>query len=118
MQKFQIEENIKTYVTSWEALQKMRNLNVSLSEKAKEFLVEVIDNIQQDPSSNWKTDEFNKNSAQELAISLIPNALNEIMLHRGPNHSGNNLSISISTWEIWHSMTPILKNWCFIPKDV
>lgn len=118
MEIAQIREQVNTEVQKWQNLQKQRNLSVTLTPGASSFLTEVVDNIIADPSDNWKTNEFNKESAQEFAISLIPNALNEIVQewrYRGPSAKKN---IKISTWEIWHAMTPILRNWCFIPKDV
>lgn len=118
MENSKIREDIDVVVKRWITVQENLNVTVSLSKKAKDFLVEVIDNILQDPSDSWETNEFNKDSAQELAISLIPNALNEILPYRRYNRSIRNENIKISTWEIWHAMTPILSRWCFIPKDV
>ena len=118
MEDVQIIEGVDEVVQRWITLQENRNLTVRLSRKAKDFLVEVIGNIQQDPSESWEANEFSKNSAQELAISLIPNALNEILPYHRYNRSIDKQNFKISTWEIWHAMTPILSKWCFIPKDI
>jgi len=118
MEKEQIQERVYSVVDNWISLQEKRNVSVSITEKAKDFLVEVINNIVEDPSAHWRSKNFDQNAAQELAISLIPNALHDIYPFRRHNISAKGKDINISSWEIWHALSYILDRWCFIPKDV
>ena len=118
MEKFQITQEVKAIVEKWIDLQVKNRATIKITDKAISFLIEIIENIEQDPSDNWIFTEFNKSSAQELAISYIPNALNEIIHMRRFRFKHLDTPIKITTWEIWHSMSLLLRNWCFIPKDI
>lgn len=121
MEKSVIREYVAIEIKKWTILQKKRNLEVSFTPKAIDFLCLMIENIQEDKSNYWDIDGFDGNDAQEVAISLIPNAFNNLIImrrsQRRPRFSRVN-EIQISSWEIWHSLDRILVDFCFIPKNI
>jgi hypothetical protein len=117
MEYSQIREETENQIKLWLSLQQPRQY-VELSSKAVGLLAILIENIKDDPSENWRTDNFNSDAAQALAISLIPNALNEVFYIRTIRRLGLRNEVKISSWEILHSMSTILSRWCFIPKNI
>lgn len=113
----QFRRDIEASVERWSSLQSRRSQVVTFSPGAIDFLVQMIENIKQDPSSFW-TEEINYDTAQEFALSLIPNILNELLNSYRFRGNLNQPELRITSWEIWHSLSNILSNWCFIPKDV
>lgn len=121
MEKSVIREQVKLELEKWTGLQKKRNMEVSFTPKAIDFLCLMIENIQEDKSTYWDYESLEGNTAQEYAISLIPNALNDLKRYRRSGrriHSFKRNEIKISSWEIWHSLSEIVDRFCFIPKDI
>jgi hypothetical protein len=81
----------------------------------------MIENIQEDQSKYWEHKWIEGDTAQEFAISLIPNALNDLTTIRRFSRRiffTKGREIKISSWEIWHSLSEIVDRFCFIPKDI
>lgn len=118
MNKEQIFKEVNNQIELWKRLQEKRQVIVQFTEGAIDLLCQIIENIEKDQSANWiyKNDDFN--TAQEFAISLIPNALNDINPYRRSRWYENDFkrNYDISSWEILHSITTILDRFCFIPK--
>lgn len=121
MEKSAIREQVELEIKKWTNLQQRRNVEVSITPKAVDFLCLMIENIQEDKSIYWNKKRFEENNAQEFAISLIPNALNDLRGFRrfgGRQNYFKEREIKISSWEIWHSLSEIVDRFCFIPKDI
>ncbi|WP_207430958.1 hypothetical protein [Sabulibacter ruber] len=120
MEEYQIKTKVNSAIEQWVNLQNRRGIHVNITPRAVDFIFELITNIQLDPSKYWrKIDNYNYNSAQEFAISLIPNALNEIIISRDFRYRifKNSSSITISSWELWRALSEVLTTFCFIPED-
>lgn len=120
MEKTEIKKRVELELEKWTSLQENRQVNVSFTPKAVDFLCLMIENIREDKSQYWDKNELETENAQELAISLIPNALNDLTYfkrYRRPVFRGKR-DFKISTWEIWHSLSDIVDRFCFIPKDI
>lgn len=118
METNQIRQSVQDEITKWTNLQSRNDVRVNFSKRAINFIVEVVENIELDPSENWrKQDNFNYNSAQEFAISLIPNALNDVSKYKNWKYQKKKEKITITSWEIWQSLSEIIRIWCFIPKN-
>lgn len=121
MEKSVIREQVELEIEKWTSLQKKRNMEVSFTPKAIDFLCLMIENIQEDKSKYWDYKSLEGNTAQEFAISLIPNALNDLTEFRRFSRRmtfSKGREIKISSWEIWHSLSEIVDRFCFIPKDI
>jgi len=116
MEHSQILERVKKEIKIWEMQQIERKQQIFITDKAIEFIVEMIDNIVKDPSEYWKLRD--KNAFQELAIARIPNALDLSIHHnqRFRRHIFFEDNLVISSWEIWYSLSRILERFCFIPE--
>lgn len=115
-----IREQVNEQIKGWLRLQNNIGRQWSISPKAIDFIVEVVENIQEDPSQTWQRENFNFEASQELAISLVPNALHDIIANgrlRGYRRR-RNVDGKITTWEIWHSLSKTIDKWCFVPKEV
>lgn len=117
MEQIQIRKNVEHEIEKWKNLLSRRNQYAKLTPKAIDFIVEVIENIQEDPRAAWKEKEIITLNSQSYAISLIPNALNDI-INKSQYKYSKRPEIYISTWDIWFSLSDTLKNWCFIPRDI
>src|SRR5690554_1948808 len=120
MEKTEIREKVQIEINKWTKLQEKRQINISFTTKAIDFLCLMIENIKDDKSQFWHSMDLESDVLQELAISLIPNALNELP-YRGKYRNfyfSQKKDIRISTWEIWHSLSQILDRFCFVPKSV
>jgi len=117
MEQSEIRGRVEIEIAKWADLNRLRERYATVTPKAMDFIVEVIENIVEDPLRNWKEQESDSSNSQQYAISLIPNALNDVVNHRRGRHFRSD-NIEITTWEIWISLSEILKNWCFIPRDV
>lgn len=121
MNNFEIREAVDNQIKLWLKLQESRRINVRFSPKAIDFICLMIDSIETDKSTFWEFKESEHKPAQQLAISLIPNALNELSPFQRFSHFGSikkSREVEISSWEIWHSLADILDRFCFIPKDI
>jgi len=117
MEKTLIKIKIEQEVQKWIEINKIREREIKISSSALDFIVEVINNIEKDPSRNWKEQKFDFDYYQMQAISIVPNALNDVMRGRDLRRLRYG-EIEISTWDIWLSLSDIIRNWCFIPRDV
>jgi hypothetical protein len=97
--------------------------NITISQNARDFIVELITNIKEDPSDFWT--DLNLNSSQDIAISNIQSALNTVVRYRPMRYrlrgikSFRKNDIVITSWEIWDVLSRILVDFCFIPlKDM
>ncbi len=117
MNRDQIKKQVNEQVNIWLFLQKKRQVNIEFTIGATELLCLIIENIETDQSISWDYNNVNYNTDQEYAISLIPNALNDIYpFRRNKFESDLGKSYTISSWELLHSITKILDRLCFIPK--
>lgn len=113
MESSEIKEQVKLSIAKWQQLERMRQSPVKLTDGAEELIVQMIVNIEKDPSPYWKSVELD--AVQRFAISTIPNVLIDmdrrylrIRMKRE----------DISSWEILHNISRALDNWCPIPKDI
>ena len=107
-----IKTSVKREVNNWVDIDVVLSRR-KLTPKAIDFIAELIINIKDDPSPLWNNRIINLDDEfQRRAISLIPEALDYILLRRPALY----LSAEISTWEIWNSLTGILVRFCFIPE--
>jgi hypothetical protein len=119
MKKTVIREKVVLEIEKWMIAQKEIDLYISFSSKAVDFLCLMIENIEEDKSQFWDYHPLKNDAAQQFAITLIPNALDElkILSKFGKNYKENG-DVKISSWEIWHSLSRIIDRFCFIPKDI
>lgn len=118
MEEIQIRDQVNLAIKQWSNLQNRRGISVEITDRAIDFIIELISNIKLDPSPFWRTkDNYSYDSAQEFAISLIPNALNDIQRINSYKRRFKSSSITISSWELWNSLTQVLSTFCFIPED-
>ena len=117
MDREQINNKVNDQINLWLSLQKKRQINVEFTSGATDLLCQIIENIETDKSKSWNYNTEDYKTAQEFAISLIPNALNEIYPYRRRWYEyDNRKGYTISSWELLHSITDILDRLCFIPK--
>lgn len=117
MNREQINNQVNNQINLWLNLQKKRQVNVEFTKGATDLLCQIIENIEADKSKSWDYNIEDFKTAQEFAMSLIPNALNDIYLtRRGRFETDFNKGYIISSWELLHSITNILDKLCFIPK--
>lgn len=120
MKNSQIKELVSLALTRWtDGRRNLGSLKVSLSDRAESFLVEIIENIEKDRSEIWSPERLTRHgidAQQRRAISLIPDALDSLSLKLGRLRGEGD--IVITTWEIWHDLSPILLRLCFIPKNI
>lgn len=118
METSRIRNEIESEVDRWINLQKRNEFSVVISSRAMRLLVELIENIDEDRSNYWRQEEYNINRSQERAISLVPNVLNDVFRNNRYERVARNSTFTITTWELLHRMSSILRKWCFIPKDI
>lgn len=107
MNKDDIIKQVKLLVSEFE-----ENERLTVTQGAEDFIVEMIDKIESDPSNYWQPANTNINSLQQIAIEKIPEGLKTfIYKYRGQS------DLIISSWEFWHSLSEILKLFCFIPHQ-
>lgn len=110
----EIRKDVIRASEEWTSFQSETRLQkIGLSAGAIEAFVLLIANIEQDRSPSWA--DFDVDSTQREAISMIPNALNELPLPEGRLTARQR---RITSWEIWHQFTVILDTWCPIKKDL
>ncbi len=128
MENFEIAERVEYEINNWKKIKIEDGLKVNISENATSFIVELISNIKNDPSTYWKLNN-DYESFQNLAIARIPDALDYCTYQgaiRIPYRMWRSRKIfkiisetkeaNISTWEIWSSLSHILIDFCFIPE--
>lgn len=118
MKQEEIKLNVSEQVDKWVYMMRGSGSEVILSPRAIEFLCLMIANIESDRSKYW-SNESSISDQQERAISLIPNALNEVIYYRyrRPRRRMDE-TYYVSTWEIWHSLSRIVNRFCFVPKSI
>ncbi|WP_417559057.1 hypothetical protein [Mesoflavibacter zeaxanthinifaciens] len=113
MDKTEIRKEVVNQIDKWRSLARLNNRNVEVSDNVINFISDLIENLKTDPPQGWKSRRIDYSNGQSYALSLIPNALNDVDRRlRFRSHS------VISVWEIYESLSVILKNWCFIPEDI
>ena len=114
MENVEIRSRVEEQVGYWLSRQKERlGKEISISDKAIEFIVQVIENIKEDPSARWAIKD-NYNSFQDIAIQLIPRSLTRSIYNQ---RYYRNTHIAISSWELLDQFPNILSDFCFIPED-
>lgn len=117
MNREQINKQVSDQIELWLRLQIKRQVKVEFTDGATNLLCQIIENIETDKSKGWDYNIDEYKTAQEFAISLIPNALNDIYPYsRGRYYNDLKKGYTISSWELLHSITDILDRFCFIPK--
>lgn len=115
MNRESIKSSVKKEVENWRKDSIQNYPLISLSSKAIDFITDLISNISEDPSPNWKRNPItlpDYDQYQREAIATIPKALNSL-INKLPFNSKN---ATISVWEIWQSLPKILRDFCFIPE--
>lgn len=119
MEEATIRKRMELEIDNWMSGQYKEGFHdsISISEEAKNFVVEMIQNIVKDPSEYWKLDP-KEGQFQELAIARIPDALDQIIRFNKRHRRINTYEprIQISSWEIWYALSQILIKFCFIPE--
>ncbi|HBF21575.1 MAG: hypothetical protein CMI36_02525 [Owenweeksia sp.] len=119
MDKKEIGALVNDKLKDWMQSNEQIGRYYSLSDKARDFIIEVIDNIKADPSPNWNIRGREFENGQRYAISLIPEAFNQISSPRYFKYRADlENKQKITTWEIWQSLSDILQNRCFISRSV
>ncbi len=93
------------------AFNRRRQRQVRFTPGALSALAQMIENIQTDPSHHWKP--VDSDDIQRQAVFLLPNILID-MSERWPGSTDR--EALISSWEIWHNVSPVLDKWCPVPK--
>ena len=75
MNNLEITERVNSEVNYWKDQQLKNGYKVNISDSATNFIVELINNIENDPSTYWKLND-DYNTFQSLAIAIIPFLLN------------------------------------------
>lgn len=109
-----IRRAVSESIELWRSTLPSSSRDFLLSPGALNALVQMIVNIQDDPSVYWR--EHDPDQAQRRAINVIPNALNDIFL-RGRRNAAPRIPAQITSWEIWHGLSRALEVWCPIPKE-
>lgn len=112
METDEIHKGVAQAVETWQSIRRPFPRPIEISKGVIESLSFMIWQIRADPSKAWR--EHDTDATQRYAISVIPNVLNEIANHylfrRG------DVSV-VTSWELWHGISPVLDQWCPIPKD-
>ncbi|MBN9285597.1 MULTISPECIES: hypothetical protein [unclassified Flavobacterium] len=112
MDENQIIKQINYEIDNWQSKMVERNIYVQLSPKAKKFIIELIENIQEDQSEYWRLKTASE-SMQNLAMARIPEALDIVIRQKRLIFQQE---AYISSWEIWNVLSRILIRFCFIPE--
>ncbi len=113
MDENKIIKQVNYEIENWQYKMSKHNIYVQLSPKAKKFIIELIENIQEDQSKYWRLEKSSE-SMQNLAIALIPKALDIVIRQKRLNFQQE---AYISSWEIWNVLSQILIQVCFIPEE-
>lgn len=113
MELDEIEVGVQTSVRQFLALQEMKKHPLELTNGAINLIINMIVNIEKDPSPYWEAVEVD--AVQRFAISTIPNVLAD-MNNRYKRDRWD--KYSVSSWEILHDISDALNKWCPIPKDI
>lgn len=114
MNDFELNIRVSKEIERWTYEQRDLGKRIEFSENSKNLIVEIIQNIENDPSRFWVR-QRNLEFAQERAISKISDALN-MLLQRSNRLQNRDFDIYLSPWEIYMNLTPILIEFCFIPE--
>ncbi len=87
--------------------------NIKLTPDAINLIKLLIQYIKEDPSKVWLVEDLKMTQSQ--AISILPLLLSEIVRDVSKD-SQLQKNMTISTWEILHSITTIVTTNCFIKK--
>lgn len=79
---------------------------LKLTSGAVNAVVQMILNIEEDPSSSWQ--QIESGAVQQQIVNMLPDILRDFIDHPG----------RISSWEIWHNASRLLDSSCPIPKDI
>jgi len=109
----EIQERVESAIVNWQELERMRRSPFELTNGAKNLIVQLIVNIEKDPSPYWE--EVDSDAVQKFAIATLPNVLLEIILRY---RYVDRRQTTISSWEILHDISRALDKWCPIPKDI
>lgn len=113
MEIYEIKEEMDVAINKWSELAKRQQKPLRLTSGAVEALIQMIVNIEKDPSPYWV--DINYDSVQRFAISIIPNVLVDISHWNGRYRWQKQ---EVSSWEIWHKISRALDKWCPVPKDI
>lgn len=113
MELSEIKEGVESSIAKWLELERMRQRPVELTNGATKLIVQMIVNIENDPSPYWEKVE--PDAVQRFAISTLPNILVEIDQRYWHYHREQKI---VSSWEILHDISRALDKWCPIPKDI
>lgn len=112
MNQDQIYQGVRQQLELWSGISRYRGRPHELTEGAVRLLVQLISNIEYDPSPQWRDAEYD--SVQRYVISILPNILVDIDGQFGRPW----VAQRISSWELLHGISPALNRWCPIPKDI
>jgi len=113
MNREEIQRAVSNEAEKFSGFARRQNRHIRFTPGALAALGQMVENIEADPSSHWKP--FDSDDIQRQVIFLLPNILTD-MFARWPRRPDRELLIS--SWEIWHNLSPALDKWCPVPKDI
>jgi len=113
MNREEIQRAVSEEAEKFSRFARHQDRRIQFTSGALAALGQMIENIQADPSIHWK--RIDGDDVQRQVIFLLPNILTD-MFSRWPGRSDRELLIS--SWEIWHNLSPALDKWCPVPKDI
>ncbi len=115
MERQQIEQILNEEIAKWSQLQGLQGYSVEFTNQAIEIVISLIQNLQNDPPRRYKQADYD--STQRLAISLVPNALNELIPYLRIRSRRERGYITINSWDIYRSLSESIMSFCFIDED-
>lgn len=115
MEREQVVNGVRASLQQWTEISAPVRQPLRLSDGAESLIVQIILNIQDDPSPHW--DSANDlDAVQRYVIAILPNILMD------EQYRYRIRSIyeprKISSWELLHHISDSLEKWCPIPKDI
>jgi hypothetical protein len=113
MDREDIQRAVSNEAEKFYEFARRQNRQIRLTPGALAALGQMVENIEADPSSHWM--RVDSDDIQRQVIFLLPNILID-MFARWPRRADREWLIS--SWEIWHNLSPVLDKWCPVPKDI
>ncbi len=113
MDREDIQRAVSNEAEKFYEFARRQNRHIRLTPGALAALGQMVENIDADPSSHWM--RVDSDDIQRQVIFLLPNILID-MFARWPRRADREWLIS--SWEIWHNLSPVLDKWCPVPKDI
>lgn len=117
MDREQVQVGVREALRRWAEVNAGVRAEVpELSSGAESLIVDLVVNIEKDPSPYWAWDLENMDVVQRFAITSLPNILLDMQASYGFRRRWP--LQKVSSWEVLHQISGALDKWCPIPKDV